>query len=83
MNLVFPNPHVHRRLHDGPLGSYVDSYAAEIRAKGDARHSAMLQIGLIADFSRWLAKRRVNVHKMTAGHSRGSRDASSGRAGRL
>jgi site-specific recombinase XerD len=68
MNLFFPNPRIHRRMHDGPLGRFMDSYAAEIRAEGYARHSAILQIRLVADFSRWLAKRRVNVPQITAEH---------------
>jgi site-specific recombinase XerD len=70
MNLFFPNPRVHRRMHDGPLGSYVDSYAAEIRAEGYASYSAILQIRLVADFSRWLAKRRVNARNITEEHCR-------------
>ena len=68
MDLFFPNPRIHRRMHDGPLGPYMDSYAAEVRAQGYARYSAILRIRLIADFSRWLAKRRINAHEITAEH---------------
>jgi site-specific recombinase XerD len=66
MDLFFPNPRIHRRMHEGPLGPYMDSYAAEIRAEGYAQHSAILQIRLAADFSRWLARRRVNAHEIKA-----------------
>jgi integrase/recombinase XerD len=68
MDLFFPDPRIHRRMHDGPLGPYVDSYAAQIRAEGYARYSAILRIRLIADFSRWLARRRINAHEITARH---------------
>lgn len=68
MNLFFPNPRIHRRMHDGPLGAYVDSYAAELRAEGYARYTAVLQIRLVADFSRWLAKRRVKAREIAAEH---------------
>lgn len=65
MDLFFPNPLVRRRMYDGPLGPYVDFYAAELRADGYAWHSGILQIGLVADFSRWLAQRRTGVHEVT------------------
>jgi len=66
MQMFFPDSGVRRRMYDGPLGPYVDSYAAELRAQGYAEHSAIGQIRLVADFSRWLAKRRVNVRQLTA-----------------
>jgi site-specific recombinase XerD len=68
MNLFFPNPRIYRRMHDGPLGPCVDSYAAELRAEGYARHSAIVQIRLVADFSRWLAKRRISAREITAAY---------------
>ena len=43
---------------DGPLGPYIDSYAAEMRGEGYARQTREVQIRLVADFGCWLAKRR-------------------------
>ena len=40
---------------DGPLGPYIDSYAAELRDKGYAQHTCELQVRVVADFGRWLA----------------------------
>jgi integrase/recombinase XerD len=51
---------------DGPLGPYIDSYAAEMRGKGYAQQTSEVQIRLVVDFSRWLAKRRIQVGEVTA-----------------
>jgi site-specific recombinase XerD len=55
-------------MYKGPLGKYIDGYAAQLRAEGYAQHSAKLQIRLVADFSQWLAKRRINAAHITAAH---------------
>lgn len=68
MNLFFKNPETLLRLHEGPLGKYIDCYAAELRAEGYAQQSAELQIRLVADFSQWLAKRRISTAQITAEH---------------
>ena len=51
---------------DGPLGPYFDSYEAEMRGNGYARHTREVQIRLIADFSCWLAKRRIQAREISA-----------------
>ena len=68
MNLFFKNPETLRRMQEGPLGKYMDNYAAELRAEGYAQQSAELQIRLVADFSRWLAKRRISAPQVTPAH---------------
>jgi hypothetical protein len=50
---------------EGPLGPYIDSYAAEMSSQGYAQHTSELQIRLVADFSCWLAKRRIQARKVT------------------
>src|SRR5664279_2909365 len=50
---------------DGPLGPYIDSYAAEMRGEGYARQTREVQIRLVADFGRWLAKRGILAQKIT------------------
>ena len=68
MNLFFKNPETLLRTHEGPLGKYIDYYAAELRAEGYAEHSAKMQVRLLADFSHWLAKRRISATQITAAH---------------
>jgi len=51
---------------DGPLGPYIESYAGEMRGQQYAQQTSELQIRLVADFSRWLAKRRIQAREVTA-----------------
>ena len=51
---------------DGPLGPYIDSYAAEMRGEGYAQQTSEVQIRLVADFGRWLAKRGIQAQEITA-----------------
>jgi len=51
---------------DGPLGPYIDSYAAEMHREGYAQQTSELQIRLVADFGCWLAKHRIQVREVTA-----------------
>lgn len=52
---------------DGPLGPYIDSYAAEMCGEGYARQTRERQIRLVADFGCWLAKRRIQAQEINAG----------------
>jgi site-specific recombinase XerD len=52
---------------DGPLGPYSDSYEAEMRSYGYAQQTREVQTRLVADFSCWLAKRRIEPQEITAG----------------
>src|SRR5215813_11661713 len=51
---------------DGPLGPYVESYDAEMRGEGYARHTRESQTRLVADFGCWLAKRGIPAQNITA-----------------
>lgn len=51
---------------DGPLGPYIDSYDAEMRSEGYAQQTREVQVRLVADFDRWLAKRGTSAKKITA-----------------
>lgn len=62
------DPRAVQRLHEGPLGQYIDAYAAELRAEGYAQQSAEVRVRLVADFSRWLAKHRILVPAITPDH---------------
>lgn len=57
----FPNPAVLRRLHAGPLGSYIDTYAALLAERGYARATSREYLRLVARLSRWLCKQRLRV----------------------
>ena len=59
MNLIFKNPKTLQRMYEGPLGPYMDSYAADMHQQGYATPTAESQIRLVADFSRWLARKRL------------------------
>ncbi|MGA8554872.1 MAG: hypothetical protein WB630_10675 [Candidatus Acidiferrales bacterium] len=58
MNLIFKDPKTCQRMHEGPLGQYVDSYAAEMYEQGYCKAAAKSQIRLVADLSRWMAKKK-------------------------
>ena len=51
---------------EGPLGPYMDSYAAQMRAVGYAQQTSEMQIRLVADFGHWLANRRIRAQEITA-----------------
>jgi site-specific recombinase XerD len=57
-------PSVVRRLHDGPLGSYIDAYAARLAQQGLSRGTASRTLRLIADLSRWLERRELAVNQL-------------------
>ena len=65
MNLVFKDPKTLQRMHEGPLGPYMDSYAADMHQQGYATPTGKSQIRLAADFSRWLAKHRLPPREIT------------------
>lgn len=65
MNLISNNPQTFQRMHEGPLGSYIDSYVAEMREQGYCAGAMESQTRLIADFSRWMMKVQLTPEKIT------------------
>ena len=57
-------PPVVRRLHDGPLGLYIDDYAAQLVEQGFSRATALRTLRLVADLSRWLERRKLGVGQL-------------------
>lgn len=55
-----------RRLHQGPLGIYVDELVALLEAQGYSRKSTDEILRVVADFSRWLYGRRLGVGDVDA-----------------
>jgi len=69
MHLIFKDPETLQRMREGPLGPYVDSYAADMHQQGYTSPTAEAQIRLVVtDFSRWLAKRQIAPSKLTTDH---------------
>jgi integrase/recombinase XerD len=66
MKMIFKNPRIFQRMHDGPLGSCIESYAAEMREQGYCAGAMESQIRLVADFSRWMIKTQISPQKLTA-----------------
>ena len=58
----------HHRLckQDGPLGPYIDLYAAEMRGERYSQQTTEKQIRVVADFGRWLSKRGIQAQEITA-----------------
>jgi site-specific recombinase XerD len=52
------------RLRQGPLSAHLDAYAAAVAEQGYAHHSIRQQIVVIADFSRWLMQRQIDVQDL-------------------
>ena len=50
-----------QRVHEGPLGDYIDPYASRLVREGYRRPTAWRCLRLIADLSRWLDLRRLGV----------------------
>ena len=60
-NAYFTLPKVLRRLHEGPLGDYVNLYAAQLLREGHCYQSGTRCIRIVGDFSEWLARRHFNI----------------------
>ena len=57
----FSNPEVLNRLHFGPLGAHIDSFAQILEVQGYKRSTAKYKITIVADFSRWLDQQGFSV----------------------
>jgi site-specific recombinase XerD len=57
----FSNPKVLKRLHLGPLGTHMDSFAQTLMMQGYKRNTAKQKIRIVADLSRWLDQQRLSV----------------------
>ena len=57
----FSNPEVLKRLHFGPLGKHIDSFAQILEVQGYKRSTAKYKITIVADFSRWSDQQGLSV----------------------
>ena len=60
-NTIFKLPRVIRRRYKGPLGHHADAYEALLREYGYSKGSTYGHLRIVADFSRWLERRRLDV----------------------
>jgi len=61
---LFTLPSTIERLRQGPLGDHLDAYAAAVAEQGYAHHSIGRQIVAIADFSRWLKHKHIEIQAL-------------------
>ena len=57
----YSHPKVLKRLHSGPLGSYIDSFAQILMVQGYQTSTAKHKIRIVADLSRWLEQQGLCV----------------------
>ena len=58
---IFKLPRVIRHQHEGPLGIHIDAYEALLGEHGYSRRSTYVHLHIVADLSRWLKRRRLDV----------------------
>jgi len=68
MDQFYKDPRTPLRMRVGPLGAYVDALAQELSEEGYARASARYALQLVADFGRWLSRRRITAPRLTPEH---------------
>lgn len=61
VNQLFTFSSTIERLRQGPLSEHLDAYAAAVAEQGYTHHSISRQIVAIADFSRWLKHRHLDL----------------------
>jgi site-specific recombinase XerD len=64
INQLFTFSSTIERLRQGPLSEHLDAYAAGAAEQGYGRHSIRQQIVVIADFSRWLKQKHIDVQDL-------------------
>ena len=66
INQLFTFSKTIERLRQGPLSEHLDAYAAGVAEQGYAHHSIRQQIVVIADFSRWLKRKQIDVQTLNS-----------------
>jgi len=65
MNQFFGDPKTCQRMHEGPLGQYIDSYVTEMCEQGYCQDATESQTRLVSDLSRWMAERKITPQQLT------------------
>lgn len=69
MEELFARPQAQVRMHEGPLGAHIDAFIRPLVDKGYATDTMRRAAWLVADYSRWLARRRIAVSDLRLGHA--------------
>ena len=64
INQLFTFSSTIERLRQGPLSEHLDAYAAAVAEQGYTHHSIRQQIVAIADFSRWLKQKHIEIEAL-------------------
>ena len=64
INQLFTFSSTIERLRQGPLSEHLDAYATSVAAQGYGYHSIRQQIVVIADLSRWLKQKNIDVQDL-------------------
>jgi site-specific recombinase XerD len=64
INQLFTFSSTIERLRQGPLSEHLDAYATGVAEQGYGHHSIRQQIVVIADFSRWLNQKHIDVQDL-------------------
>ena len=56
----FSQPKVLKRLHSGPLGKHIDSFAQILMVQGYKTSTAKHKIRIVSDLSHWLDERGLS-----------------------
>jgi site-specific recombinase XerD len=64
INQLFTFSSTIERLRQGPLSEHLDAYAAGVAEQGYTTHSIRRQIVVIADFSRWLKHKQIDLQAL-------------------
>jgi site-specific recombinase XerD len=64
INQLFTFSSTIERLRQGPLSEHLDAYAAAVAKQGYGRHSIRQQIVVIANLSRWLKQKHIDVQDL-------------------
>jgi site-specific recombinase XerD len=64
INQLFIFPSTIERLRQGPLSKHLDAYAVAVAEQGYTQDSIRQQIVAIADFSRWLQQKHIDVQAL-------------------
>jgi site-specific recombinase XerD len=54
-------------MHQGPLGEYIDLYAAQLEQQGYRRETGRRRLKVVADLSRWLEHRKLTANDIDEG----------------
>jgi integrase/recombinase XerD len=61
MTDLLSDPLVQERWRSGPLGPHIDAFARQLQELGYARFTSRQKLGVVAAFSRWLERRKLQV----------------------